>query len=696
MGNITSIEGGLKGHLNTKVKEKTKYKGELRILGIINDSNKKTIGYVIFVEKTFQNKSFTIEQTKEMLKRFKFSNAKLEGDEIVNTECSMNKLYKYSVNPNGQMICNDNRKTVIGQLMFNDEKIGYKLTDCTGRVISIKLAEINSIIKNSINNRDNLFVNAFVREASASNYTISAIKEPFTTIEVVKDEEAKQIENSSKKQWRLDRRLNKVMFRYIERVKKLNKFPSGIKYYKDGYYVIVNIPTYKGVAHGKIEIQEQVIKDLKLIANDLFNNLKIECTALNGVIKDINPLNDEDYTKANRGIVIAVVMLMDALLGADKDKTLNLLKQKGFSDYEIKRLIAEAVLCKNSMMNKFSYIRFCSTGKEKYKSEAKTVANIVEYYKEILNEVPRTQFIKSFVVEMTKATEYLPCTEEAVHRLSKNSEQLTCNYLGNAVFKMIKREKPEFKYKEFKTSQQIAQLGFTLYKKYDGKEFKHDTMVNKPLTLRYICNNSALRKITSDSSNVFIDNSAEDLIDNYIASDLCTCFGDIATISLTLGAYAAWLRNDRVDIPKEMSAYSVFNKSKDYLLVLINIYLTMLSIYNMPLLRAFYKTPFIKDMMEKTGEEIPYLEYFEEINKEDFDLPERLRLYYESGYNVYYKEGNEDKLINLRSSLGSYGKCKHSDITNVLASVLMLNIKADSTTINNLVGNLRYYYYSKN
>lgn len=695
MGNITNIEGGLKGHPNTKVIEKTKYKGELRILGIINDSSKKTIGYVIFVEKTFQNKSFTIEQTKELLKRFKFSNAQLDGDKIVNTECSMDKLYKYLVNPNGQMICNDTRKTIIGQLMFNNEKIGYKLTDCTGRVISIKSAEINSIIKNSINNRDNLFVNASVKEVSANSYIVSAIKEPFTTIEVVKGEEAKQIEKSPNKQWRLDRRLYKVMFKYLEKVRKLNRYPSGMKYYKEGYCVITNVPTGKGVAYGKYEIQKQIIKDLNLIADELFSNLKIEHTALNVAIKDINP-SDEDYVKANRGIVTAVVMIMDALLGTDKNKTFNLLKQKDINDYRIKTLVAEAVLCKNSLMNKFSYIRFCSAGKESYTSEAKTTADIVEYYKEILNAVPRTQFIKSFVVEMTKAEEYLPCTEEAVHRISKNSEQLTCNYQGNAVLKMVKREKPEFKYKEFKTSQQIAQLGFTLYRKYDGKEFKHDTMVNKPLTLRYICNNSALRKITSDSSDVFIDNSAEDLIDKYIASDLCTCFGDIATISLTLGAYAAWLRNDKVDIPKEMSAYSVFNKSKDDLLVLINIYLTMLSIYNMPLLRAFYKTPFIKDMIEKTGEEVPYIEYFEEINKEDFDLPERLRLYYESGYNVYYKEGNEDKLINLRSSLGSYGKCKHSDIANILASVLMLNIKADSATINDLVGNLRYYYYNKN
>lgn len=694
MASIDNIEGGLKGHSNTKVIEKTKYKGELRILGTIQDNSKKIAGYAIFVEKTFQIKPFTVEQTKEMLKRFKFSNAKLEGDKIVNTECSMDKLYVYIVNASGQLICNDNRKTIIGQLMLGDEKVGYKLTDWTGRVVSIKLAEINNIIKNSINNRDLLFVNASVKEVSANNYIVSAIKEPFTTIEIVK-EEAKQLEKSPKNQWRINRRLHKIMFKYIEMVRKINKYPSGMQYYKDGYYIITNIPTYKGAAHGKSDIHEQVIKDLKLVNKELFSQIEIADNVYDTIIESIDPLSN-DYKRANKAIVLTTVMFLDALLGTEKDKTINLLKQKDCNDAEIKRLIAEAILCKNAIMNKFIFVRFCANGKDEYRGNKKSAAEIVEYYKMILNTVPRTQFIKSFVVEMTKAEEYLPCNEEAVHRLANNKDSMTCNYIGNAVFKKIKREKPEFKTNEFKTSQQIAQLGFTLYKKYDGKEFKHDTMIKKPLTLRYICSNKALIEATKGETDLFVNENAEELLDRYINSDLCNCFGDIATISMILGAYAVWIRNDNVDIPKEMNIYSKLVTSRDDLLVLINIYLTMLTIYNMSLLRDFYETPFMEEIVENSDGDVPGIGYFEEISREDFDLPDRLKLYYESGYNVYFDEDNGNKFVNLRSKLGSYGKCKHSDITDILASTLILNIKAESETINDFVGNLRYYYYNKN
>lgn len=694
MASIDNIEGGLKGQSASRVKEKTQYKGELRILGIIQDNNKKTVGYVIFVEKTFQKKSFTVEQTKEMLKRFKFSNAKLEGDKIINTECSMDKLYVYTVNVSGQLVCNDTRKTIIGQLMFGDEKVGYKLTDWTGRVVSIRLDEINNIVKNSINNRDLLFVNASIKEVSPNNYIVSAIKEPFTTIEIVK-EEAKQLEKSPKKQWRINRRLHKIMFKYMTTVRKINKYPSSMQPYKDGCWIITNVSTCKGTAHGKSDIHEQLIKDLNLIYDVLFRDLGVNEEFFNKMVKSIDPLAD-NYKAANRAILDTTVLFLDALLGTDKDKTAQVMLRKDFTQLEIKGLTAEAILCKNALMNKFVFMRFCATGKDEYRGEKRAAAEVVEYYKEILNEVPRTQFIKSFVVEMVKAEEYLPCSEEAVRKLSINRGQMTCNYLGNAVFKIAKREKPEFKTSEFKTSQQIAQLGFTLYKKYDGKEFKHDTMVNKPLTLRYICSNKALIEATKGETDIFINENAEELLDRYINSDLCNCFGDIATISMILGAYAVYIRNDEVDIPNELSYYSKLVMSREDLVVLVNIYLTMLAIYNMPLLRDFYETPFMNEIVENSGGDVPYIEYFEEISKEDFDLPERLKLYYESGYNVYFDENNENKLVNLRSKLGSYGQCKHTDITDILASTLKLNIKADSEVIDDFVGNLRYYYYNKN
>lgn len=127
------------------------------------------------VEKTKEFKMYTVEQTKALLSKFKFVNAELKDNKIINTECSMSKLLKFNTN---MMVIGNKGITVLGVIKdSNDNKLGFRVMDSNAVVVDLTEDDLLKLYSNGAE-----IINAKVVEHKTKT-TISAIKQEFTKIE---------------------------------------------------------------------------------------------------------------------------------------------------------------------------------------------------------------------------------------------------------------------------------------------------------------------------------------------------------------------------------------------------------------------------------------------------------------------------------------------------------------------------------
>lgn len=306
--------------------EKPEYKGQYRILGTINNrigKADKVVGYVVINELNLDAKTLSIEQTRALMRQKKFSNAKILNDKIVNTECSMDKLYKYMLLESGQVICNDNRYTIIGQLMNNSNKVGYKLINCNRRVVYVNLSEIKKVLSS----RDGLdsFCNASVKNSNGS-YIVSAIKEPFTVINIIEKEKEKvervKIDTDEKKLYRLNNHLYQVVNKYLHNI-SLNTLKT--RYYKldcnmamlnkQNQSLICSVPRGRKKASNNNEAVKWAIEDLSLIQENILSSSK----QLKNKIQTLK----KDSSQVTNAQINEVIIYTYSLLIAELHKNIN-------------------------------------------------------------------------------------------------------------------------------------------------------------------------------------------------------------------------------------------------------------------------------------------------------------------------------------------------------------------------------------
>lgn len=187
---------------NTKYAEKTSYLGELRILGRVFAQAKDPVGYIVMKEDTKDMTAYNVAQVQQLLTRYKFVNAALSGYNIVNTECSMDKLPNFNV----QLKCVTPNKVTILSKVFdtNNKHLGYKVWLCGDDVIDLTENDIFNLI-----NRGYELVNAKVVSQGATQY-ISAIKKEFTKTVRKEVQQEPKSNISPQKAWRLNCRGNKL------------------------------------------------------------------------------------------------------------------------------------------------------------------------------------------------------------------------------------------------------------------------------------------------------------------------------------------------------------------------------------------------------------------------------------------------------------------------------------------------------
>ena len=306
--------------------EKPEYKGQYRILGTINNrigKADKVVGYVVINELNLDAKTLSIEQTRALMKQKKFSNAKILNDKIVNTECSMDKLYKYMLLESGQVICNDNRYTIIGQLMNNSNKVGYKLINCNRRVVYVNLSEIKKVLSSRYGLDS--FCNASVKNSNGS-YIVSAIKEPFTVINII-EKEKERVERvktgtDEKKLYRLNNHLYQVINKYLHsisintlRIEAYGIVGNMAMLNKDNQSLICSVPRGRKKASNNNEAVKWAIDDLKLIQSNLFKNNSILINKIQAIEK-----TGDNVTNAQ---INEVIIYAYGLLVAELTKNIN-------------------------------------------------------------------------------------------------------------------------------------------------------------------------------------------------------------------------------------------------------------------------------------------------------------------------------------------------------------------------------------
>ena len=198
--NANFNDSGLE-NCNVKTVEKVHYLGDLRIVGQVmnNMSDKDPIGYVVMTEKTQKFKMYTVNQTISLLNKFKFVNAELKDGKIVNTECAMSRIPKYSTN---MRVIGNPGVIILGEIIDKDKLIGYRALDTNGRIADLVENELITLNNNGID-----IINAKIVTKNSKSY-VSAIKGEFTKIEKSHIKNLKHTE-SKEFAWRKQMHVNK-------------------------------------------------------------------------------------------------------------------------------------------------------------------------------------------------------------------------------------------------------------------------------------------------------------------------------------------------------------------------------------------------------------------------------------------------------------------------------------------------------
>ena len=149
----------------------------------------------------------------------------------------------------------------------------------------------------------------------------------------------------------------------------------------------------------------------------------------------------------------------------------------------------------------------------------------------------------------------------------------------------------------FQSAEDAAQLGYALSEKMEG--YKYTTKTGRELTLKYL--------------GRYIPNYEE-------LKPLATCLGDLLLIA---------------NIEKFWTYSALYAEKPEQLMydVKPELCLAILALYNPEICKAYIESR--ADTYDELRDMLPGFDFDNPI---DYKLPEEIRLYYESGCNVYYSD----------------------------------------------------------
>lgn len=188
--------------INEKAVQYNPFERSFRIVGTIWDTNSpkyvdEPLGYFLLDETSVNIKPFSSTQVKTLLNGFKFSNAKLESDKIVNTECSMFNLPKF----NKQLKPIEDIRNIYQVLsevnVDGSSAVGYRVMGPISSNTSVAILSEGEVVK--LKETGKAIPNVKIVE-SGDKKIVSGIKSSFNTLTVknTKSTEKAKVDTSNK------------------------------------------------------------------------------------------------------------------------------------------------------------------------------------------------------------------------------------------------------------------------------------------------------------------------------------------------------------------------------------------------------------------------------------------------------------------------------------------------------------------
>ena len=585
-----------------KTTEKIHYLGDLRIIGQVVEtlSSSNILGYVIMTEKTQNFKMYTVNQTKSLLTRFKFVNAKLEGNEIVNTECAMNRMPKFDKN---MRVIGNHGIIVLGEIVDGNNKIGYRAMDTNAQIVDIDEQELVALYNHGVR-----LLNAkVVRRENKS--TISAIKSEFTKIEKKTLREFKP-KTSPGLAWRKQMHAKKL---------------------KEIYYPNVVVALFTK--------RNQIFTDT-IYARDNSRGSRYAAS----------------YVDLDRELIIAVKEIFSADPNSDKIHV---------SENDSKIFVKLKSLNHNSKLGNVNgqYIRHNTNDEIFMSAIAQFILNDGDRALKIFNRILKKS---EFNVSLDRAKAFIESgyASDNFKNFYKNVEHSIEN--RKHIPEVTDRDRQKmFKTTTFTKAEEVAQLGFAITESNDG--FLYKTLTGGKKTLSW------LGRYIDDYSNL---------------KSKARCLGDLYAVAVL--DYIKMEGHDRIRISEEDCIAS------------IEAIIAISLIYDSPVMKEYLKNENVQRWLHQECNIDTSI--FNELNSTEYKLPEELKLYYASGFNVFlndneyrqykYKHAHltHAEYINYRN-LGPRHQIKHPLITDDLASIINMvtSDNCNAENIDRIIGKLRFF-----
>ena len=620
---------------NSNKNKPNRVKARFRLLGQIKDSasSKQAMGYLVLDEVTKRAKAYTVDQTMALLSKYPFTNAKLTGGKVENTECSMDRLTVYDPHLN---VLAKPGFTILSRIVNSKgNTLGFEAINSYGEPVALTAADIKKC--------DADFLNCKV-VGDGKDKHLSGIKQVIPVI----TRETLQIKSS-----RGTKKVNVQAVKYRKEQHKrktlawlANIFSQEIIGRTPNYlgHVGIYVPDEKGRGYRR---ELRLDLEMKIVANELINDIQLDLYENNCKMTDryeamINTISNVALTiaKEYKGKVIKSTWDMDANL-----------KYKLFV---VSTLVTFCADIKSFTM----FYKICV-------KNPILLDGVIRYPQTVASKSSRKHWDTSLIKKVVKEYFGSNLNTGMIEILTAVSKIET-----------YKKEKDigMFDVKEFKSAQSMAELGFAISEQNRG--FRYKKNMGTECTLKYI--GDYLRDYEEYKRNA-------------------TCLGDVlipATVE-TMMKYSDENLGDNDEL-RHINA------------VRMEMALAVLAIYNPSMCKLFFD-----HHPELSG---ALLTGFDPENPVDYELPDKLRLYYESGCCVYYNDMGEDNInvgnrgyrgsngkvsysperlrkaevINYRA-LGPYKYCQHSDLKWQLAPIVN-TLTSDNCTAKDIelyIGNLR-------
>ncbi len=620
--------------------EKVNYKGEFRIIGEVVDP--MVVGYVLMRETDFMLKMFSTQQVISLLQRgYTFVNAKLGKDgTIVNTELTsktMNRLPKFDRNlrvVSGQGI------TIIGEIYSKSKLVGYRILDTNNQKQDILESEL-IVLATRVP-----LINAKVVKKNDKPF-VASLKGEFTVIEKA---DVAKMKNAMDRKKKAQEHRNKAHADKLEElIKHAVLYAFGV--YTTSYNAWDYKPSTFEYDHTCYSYYDWN-RDIHILTKEILTakrgyNLTAEDKALFKKLATSLPhLDYSGWKQTDKNTAPVQIKMTDALRAQQEYYILCLAQFVLTNEQKYKEILAQI---------SSRYLKTTGGWQDYYRHSPQQLLKIDTRAGKLIRNQHASKYFKDLYLNITSQLKAVIPDDMA--KKDKLKQKLELKERGRKPFNTT----------TFKSADDIAQLGLAITKQNDG--------------LSYVTKENRLRKLFYIGKQFDSDTTYQ----RYL--NLSTSLGDILSVTALHKIRTRYERdNDYLD-------GGLGNDSRvSRAIIYMDMLIIIAFIYGSKAMKKYVED--YESELTNLGVKIPS---FEELSTTDYKLDDNLRIYYESGFNVFLSDGHT-KHLEEPSEYREYRHCGyyydivHPLLQGDLASTINIIIdnKVDPKDVTANIGRLRF------